>query len=284
MITNFLNFRKPKATNTNDYNFNLTQGCSLTNKVLVGSHHKTGTVWLDSIFREICTFHDLIYYSGSSEKLPEKFNVFFQDHSIFNLEEIDESFRGLHIIRDPRDVIISGCFYHQKSREKWLHKRRKNLGGSTYQEAINNHENLDDKILFEMENLGRKTISDILRWNYSNPLFYEIKYEELILDHDLKLFHDIFLFLGFPGSVIPSLLAIAHRNSLFGGLKKQGKHIRSGKTKQWEIFLKKTHRSRFLEIFGDALIRLGYEKDNKWAEQDAAIQGHRETFTQDCLK
>jgi hypothetical protein len=116
-----------------------------------------------------------------------------------------------------------------------------------------------------MENAGKRTIDDMLNWNYANPSFYEAKYESLIEDVDLTLFHGMFTFLRFPGSVVPSLLAIAYENSLFSGQREESVHIRSGQSSQWKAYFKPSHKDRFLQLFGDALIRLGYEKDHRWA-------------------
>jgi len=238
--------------------------CELPAKILIGTHHKTGTVWLKSVFLSICRYYSLKFYEGKQDKLPKNFDVFLQDHSKFDLSKL-KPFRGVHIIRDPRDVIISGCFYHQKSKEYWLHQPRKNFQGLTYQQKINSYESLDDKILFEMENIGRQNISDILSWSYECPSFYEIKYEDLINDADLMIFHQMFSFLGFPGSSIPTLLTAAYEKSLFSGQYRKSVHIRSGKTSQWKKHFKSVHKDRFVDLFGDALIKLGYEKNNDWA-------------------
>lgn len=238
--------------------------CRLPNKILIGTHHKTGTVWLSSIFHDICRYHSLTLYEGRQENLPAQYDVFMQDHSFIDLASIGAPYRGMHIIRDPRDVIISGCFYHQASCETWLHQARKDLQGLTYQEKINSYRNIDDQILFEMEHSGRENIGDMLRWDYNRSSFFEIKYEELIADTDLMLFHKLFIFLGFPGSAIPGLLAIAYNKSLFSGLHGKSVHIRSGKANQWKKYFKPIHKQRFIELFGDVLIRLDYEKDNNW--------------------
>ena len=238
----------------------------LENKVLVGTHHKTGTVWMKNIFNQSCSKLKLKFFNGQSDEVPLDFNVFFQEHSKFNFEKIDAEYKGLHIIRDPRDIIISGCFYHQKSHEKWLHVPQDELGGLTYQEKINSYDSLDEKILFEMENSSAYTIKLIDNWNYSNPAFIEIKYEDLIVDVDLFLFHKIFTFLGFSGEVIPELLRIAYDNSIFSGNLRKSVHVRSAQQKQWEKYFTPQHKAKFLELYGGVLIKLGYEENNDWAE------------------
>lgn len=251
-------------TNDIDLAFGLKMECKLPNKILIGTHHKTGNVWLRSIFQDICRYHYLNFYAGKQDSLPTQFDVFLQNHSVFDFDSIGVPFRGIHIIRDPRDVIISGCFYHQKSNEKWLHRPLSNLQGLTYQQKINSYKNIDDQILFEMENAGRSTICDMMNWDYTRSSFYEVKYEDLIEDLDLILFHKMFSFLGFPGLMIPRLLTVAYNRSLFSGRQEKSVHIRSGKTNQWKGYFKPSHKDRFLELFGDGLQRLGYEKDNNW--------------------
>ena len=135
----------------------------------------------------------------------------------------------------------------------------------TYQEKICSLPTVEDKITFEMENAGFRGISEMTSWDYTNESFIEVKYEDLIEDTDLTMFHRIFSFLGVEGHAIPAALQIAWDNSLFSGKLQNSVHIRSGKSKQWEKHFTPEHKSRFVELFGDALIHLGYEDNNDWA-------------------
>lgn len=241
-------------------------GKNLNHRVLVATHHKTGTKWMATIFKKISSKLGLRYYYGRQENLPEGVDIFFQDHSMFDFDRFHDSYRGLHLIRDPRDRIISGCFYHQKSDETWLKVKHKEFGGVSYQEKINGYESLDDRIFFEMEHSGKWTIQEMLAWDYGNPAFMEVKYEDLIGDGDLLLFHQIFTFLGFPGKHIPEILKISYDNSLFSGKLSRSVHLRSGKVRQWEKYFTPEHKTRFMELFKDALIKLGYETGDEWAD------------------
>ena len=145
-----------------------------------------------------------------------------------------------------------------------MHVKRKKFGDITYQEKINSYESFDDQLFFEMENAGARGIEEMVSWDYNNSSMFEAKYEDLIIDEELKLFHNIFTFLGFPGFCIPKILEIAHNNSLFSGQLKNSVHIRSGKSKQWEKYFTANHKQRFIDLFGDALIKLGYESDDDW--------------------
>lgn len=239
---------------------------ALPHQILVGSHHKTGTVWMRKVFSCICERLDLVFFAGEQENLPVDFDIFMQNHSRFNTREFSDSVRGMHIIRDPRDRIVSGMYYHQKSEESWLHQPMEELGGATYQEKISSFDTIEEQLMFEMEHSGRWGIEEMLDWDYSDVRFMNVKYEELIVDRDLQLFHNIFSFLGFPGSAIPICLDCAYRNSLFSGNIEKSVHVRSGKSSQWKSHFTSDHKQRFVELFGDALITLGYEEDNHWVE------------------
>lgn len=165
------------------------------------------------------------------------FDIFFQDKSYFDFQNLS-NYKGLHIIRDPRDIIVSGCFYHQKSPEKWLHIKKSKFGGLTYQDKLNSYSSFDDQLIFEMENSSRKTIQDIKNWNYNNLRFIEIKYEDLIQDIDLNLFRSIVQFLGFHEKIMSRLLKTVYNDSLFSGFISNIKHIRSGKKSSGEDILK----------------------------------------------
>ena len=236
-------------------------------KILIGTHHKTGTAWMSSIFERIADEYKLQFFTNNFEKhLKDKqWNILLNDHSQFNLSLYNKFlYKGIHIIRDPRDIIVSGTFYHCKSKEKWLHKKKREYNGLTYQEKINSYSLIDDKMMFEMENSAIENLNHIANWNYDNNNFLEVKYEHLIADIDLILFHKIYTFLGFTGKEITQCLDISYQNSMFSGEVKKSVHVRSGKSKQWKLYFKPRHKKRFLELYGDLLINLGYELNNDW--------------------
>ncbi len=238
---------------------------SFDHEILIGTHHKTGTVWLKKIFQRACGDFGLRFFSGQQGHRPYDLDVYFHGHSKFDLESLGKPYRGIHVIRDPRDRIVSGCFYHQKSDEPWLHEEKAEFGGSTYQQKINSFSSVEDKLLFEMENSGSNGIREMLEWNYKNHDFMEVKYEDLIRDYDLSQFHRIFSFLHVPGSAIPRFLEIAYDNSLFSGNVSKSMHVRSGTTAQWKQYFSPKLKSRFSELFPNALAALGYEPDDSWA-------------------
>lgn len=231
---------------------------------LVGTHHKTGTVWMRDVFRQICEHRGTLFFSGRQRDAPAACAVIFEDHSKFDLAALAVPFRGLHMIRDPRDVITSGAFYHRHAAEKWLHRRQWRFGLKSYRTAINACPTEEKALLFEMENAAGRTIRAMLDWDYTNPCFFEVRYEDLIQDETLEIFRRIFIFLGYEEAELPSLLEIVRQNSLFSGCRNPH-HVRSGKVAQWKEHFTPALRARFVELFGDALERLGYEAEgSKW--------------------
>jgi hypothetical protein len=236
--------------------------------ILIGAHHKTGSEWMKAIFWKLSMLYGYIFCANTpGATIPDHFCILFDNHSRFDLASLDKRpYRGLHLIRDPRDVIISGCYYHQKSGEPWLHVKREEYGGMTYQEKLLSFSSMRDRLLFEMEGAAARTITDMYHWNYQNPSFFEVKYEDLIVDYDLLLFHQIFSFLGFGGELIPKTLDLAWKNSLFSNRLAPNLHRRSGQPSQWRQHFEPCHKQRFDELFDDVLVKLGYERDNTWAD------------------
>jgi hypothetical protein len=260
-----------------------TRGDSLSHLIVVGCHHKCGTNWMSSIFRELAGRMCVPFLEGDQPRPLDAAGVFFQDKSRFDFRGLPEGFRGVHMIRDPRDVVISACFYHQTSGEAWLHIKRRRFGGLTYQEKLNSYPSIDDRLFFEMEHSSLITIREIWGWNYANPDFLELRYEDLVVDTELKLFERLFEFLRLPRGMSGQALDIARRNSLFSGGVSDTAHIRSGQPRQWPGFFKAQHSERFLQLFGKCLIDLGYEADHQWAGADVTDPGHAEALQHDVF-
>ena len=175
--------------------------------ILVGTHHKTGTVWMSNVFREISyrltvpylDVNDLGVAWRESEKrhgLLQDFIsraqgkvIIFDGSSQFpNLSLIEPDFtlhfRGVRMIRDPRDVAISAASYHARASEPWLHVPREKFGGLTYQQKNRSFSTLKEKILFELDNSHRRMVRQMVSFN-DQGVFCDAKYEDLIDDTSL---------------------------------------------------------------------------------------------------
>jgi Sulfotransferase domain len=240
--------------------------------IVVCTHHKTGSVWMANIFRAIKRQEKLHLHAKAQVDLPPETDIFLQDHSKVDLKALQTRFpkrgvRAVHVIRDPRDVVISGCFYHVKTVEKWANNPKKDYGGKSYKQAINSLATDHEKLLFEMDHAAGKTIREMLAWDYTQKdLSFEARYEDLIADREMKLFRPMMGFLGFEGERLDMALKFVAELSLFGGAagSDPADHIRSGESRQWVNVFTPELKAAFTERFPGALQRLGYEAGDSW--------------------
>lgn len=200
--------------------------------------------------------------------------IVYDDHSKFsNCQWLldDSRSRILHIIRDPRDVLISAMNYHRSASEKWLHEPRKIFGGLTYQQKLNAFPDDRARYLFEMQKSSMRAIRGMQNWNYARENSLECKYENLMADAGTNLTREIFVHLGFEPDEIEPCRTIFWQNSLFGDLQgSRTEHIRSGQARQWRNVFDDFLARAFIERFPDVLVQLGYEPDDVWVERCGA--------------
>lgn len=233
--------------------------------IVHGAHHKAGTVWFHRVLSAVAEEYGLRLFSGEQQNLPPGTDVFFQDHSRIVREGLPP-YRGSHLIRDPRDMVVSGYFYHLWTSETWVHVPRPDLGGLSYQEYLRSFDEVRG-LHAEIDRTIRDINRSLLAWDFSDPRFLEIRYEEFLADPDLG-FETLFSHYGFNPVAVERGVAIARQFSLDRMAAKKGSqgrsHVRSGRPGEWREVFTDDHRSHFKEASGDLLIRLGYESDNSW--------------------
>lgn len=242
----------------------------------IGTYHKTGTVWMARVFKNIAKALDLPFIRIGREEhasVPEPGTtpIYFQTHSQFSASMLNWDVSGLRLVRDPRDVIISGAHYHCKSTEAWLHRPLERLGDRTYAETINRFDSNKEKYLFELENIGGLTARRMANSNGNEQLhcfieqnFLTVKYEDLIDDRDLITFRTICAYLDLPFEESSKHFVA---RSLFGGAQANKVHVRSGKGEQWRQEFDRELAEAFAAEHQGTLEILGYEKDDSWVKE-----------------
>jgi hypothetical protein len=202
------------------------------------------------------------YLSGNAN--PELASIYFGHDGVVPPNIPAVLFRGLHLIRDPRDVILSGVSYHAHSDESWLHQPQPQFGGRSYQQQLNSLDEIG-RFRMELERSAATSIDEMRTWNYQDDRFFELKYEGLFEDEDDKLARAALTFLSFDERDMVSALGAFHDHSLRGKLiPADHRHIRSGRPRQWRDQYRRIHGEMFLDQLGDCLLELGYERDHSW--------------------
>jgi hypothetical protein len=235
------------------------------------SHHKVGTVWFSRILESMALHYGLrIGTVGARFPFEPGADIYQYLHSRnFNRARLEGTpFRGSHMIRDPRDVVVSAYHYHRWTDEAWVHRPREELGGRSYQEHLNAVD-LHEGLLAEIHRSLEITIVDMGRWDYDQDEFLELRYEDVIAD-EAAAFESLFEHWGLSDEAS----AIARQAVEDASFRKQAgrkvgeaadrSHLRSGEPGEWRTTFAPEHVALFKEVAGDVLVRLGYEPDDRW--------------------
>lgn len=253
------------------------------NLLLFCCHHKVGTTWFGKILSAISEEFGIPIIRQDQSKICNEPAIFFQNHSKVDLSVL-ANYRGAHIIRDPRDVVLSGYYYHLWTKEEWAVTPIKNLRGNidelwpllpvkkikdmSYQQYLNSLSR-EEGIIAEMNRAYNTDLRDIAQWDYTNKNFFEFKYETII-ENEEEIFRLLFLHYGFNDDAIEKSVEIATR---FSFNKRSGRsigevnnksHLRSGKLQQWKEEFNADHKKYFKKLHGEDLVKLGYEQDMNW--------------------
>lgn len=257
--------------------------------ICIGTHHKTGTLWMRKVWKAIAADQNIPFFQIVRAKrladVPKEGPVIMVNwHSNFPQELMDDpAARFLHIIRDPRDILLSGMRYHLIAglgNEKFLRIPREELGGVNYQTHLKNLPDDLSRLRFEMVNKHHDTMQEMLGWNYKHPNSIEINYEDLIEDQDCALFRKSLEKIAPEGLDIDRAVKTFWDLSLFGGLADPSKrvaktaaHVTHGQPAQWVKHLPREIAEEYVTLYGKELKTLKYETSLKWVEAcDSAAQ------------
>ena len=205
-------------------------------------------------------------------------------------------YRGFHVIRDPRDVLISGYFSHRYS-----HKIEEEWGPrlAEHRRRLEAQPSIEDGLLLELDYASRY-LTNIAGWRYDDPNVYETRFEVLTTAPWTVYLAD-FQFLGLttPRWGLPTLASMAVAATLYklfsrpirqrtclpqpllrrilaqhafdrrAGGRARGQedvrhHYRKGVAGDWRNYFTPRVTAEFKARYGDLLIRLGYESAQDW--------------------
>ncbi len=256
--------------------------------IFIATHHKSGTVWMMTTFIRIAKANgsEFIHLNeGESgwnlrEDKAEFFEskrsqvedesdcpgIFFDFHGdIPDLTRCkhERGARGLHIVRDPRDLLISAARFHLVADESWLHEPVIEFGGMTYQQKLGSYDAFEDRIKFEIDHSMGRVIRQMNNFD-DQGVFERVHYEDLIVDVDMVLFHRLMVHLGLSGKELLNGLGAFWESSIFGDrsehdLESTRNHIFNSRPKQWQTMLSGGAIDLIQGAFEKEIVGSGYE-------------------------
>lgn len=261
-------------------------------------HHKCGSMWLSNILFDVSALmgyrplqNQINMIKNPKDEINwDSIDFYICTNSVYEKVKQVPNVRGFHVIRDPRDVIVSGYYSHLYSHEilDWyeLEEYRSRL------EKVDK----DEGLMMEIDFTGY-FLNHMNTWNYEDPDFMEVKFEDLTQDPSAK-FREIFQFLGIYDdqkgfntvntlreysnrvlrkttegkrignkinqAAIDSIVKKRSFKKMSGGRTKSEEdvksHYRKGTPGDWKNHLKPHHLEYFHSKFPGLVKKLGYEE------------------------
>lgn len=240
--------------------------------LLHACYHKVGTVWFGRILREVAAEFGMSFRSGDNYDVIHRFetqgdaDVFFDSGSHIDCATLPFRYKASHMIRDPRDIVVSGYFYHRWTDEQWANLPRAEYRGRTYRQYLNSVPK-EEGIAAEIRR-NSFWIPHMCRWDYTNSNVFEIRYEDIVQNEGL-VFRRLFQHYEFRDECVDTALAIVRKYS-FANMRAKGDageatHLRSGQAGEWRQHFSEQHIALFKGLYPGSLAKLGYEKDDTWS-------------------
>lgn len=226
----------------------------------VATHHKVMTTYFTAVLRPLAFALKLPYQKVHSELPGADARLVLSMHGKLDLAALG-TYRGVHIMRDPRDMIVSGYHYHKWTHEEWVHRPDEN--GVSYQQKLNRADK-HDGLFMEIDHFIFFYRPTLQLWDMGDPDILEVAYEALMGPDRDQMYHAIFAHMGFDGAVLElavDLMRLFEAKSRTGrkaGAVSTGSHLRSGASGQWQAELEPAHIDYIEQELGPVLRKFGY--------------------------
>lgn len=239
------------------------------------SHHKCGTRWISQVLdgmrakaglkRALSTGADTFQGDIVAARQRSKFDLWYYINADYQFVRTVPDLAGFHVVRDPRDMIVSGYFSHAYSHSDATFPRLRHY--RPYLLSLDKEAGL----LAEIEFSGIY-LYHLKSWNYDDPRILECRFEDIIADPVpwFGRFRDI---LDLSDRVTrPDIEQLCEDTSfcaLSGGRRpgetNEHHHYRNGVPGDWRRHFTPRVTEEFKKWYAPLLVKLGYERDDNWA-------------------
>lgn len=89
-------------------------------QILVFTYHKSGTTLFDRVMRRVAEQFGLrlMQQYGMAYDIDTAADIVLLPHSLLGFR-LARAYRGIRLLRDPRDIWVSGYLYHRRTQEHW---------------------------------------------------------------------------------------------------------------------------------------------------------------------
>lgn len=228
-------------------------------RLFVGTHHKSMTTYFSAVLRLLAFGAGKRFSEINFEDPPSRAEIMLSNHSAFDVTAFGPC-KGAHVMRDPRDMIVSGYHYHKWTHEAWVH--RTDSDGRSYQDKLNSVDKTTG-LFMEIDHFIFLYRDLLEKWDTENPDVIEVPYEALMSEDRDDLYHKIFAHMGLTGDALALAIDLMR---LFEAKSRTGKsgdnqkfaHIRSGASQQWRKELEPAHIAYVDRELGTVLEKFGY--------------------------
>jgi hypothetical protein len=258
-------------------------------QAFIFSYHKSGTSLFAHVMDRVAAACGLtigVHY-GKVWAVDPRLDIVRLPHSLLGIT-LERPFRAIRVVRDPRDIWLSGYLYHRHCREGWCintdfdptppiqvprvdyafqHKTERwkrryleRLGGRSYQQNLLQRDR-EAGLAFELEGYTACTLEAMGRWNLVGPGIVTIRLEELLADYNAGM-AGVFRHLGFSEAACATAVRLAQAEDISrmdATTLAARPQIHSRTLSKWRDMLLPTQIAQFERQYGGLITALGYQ-------------------------
>ncbi len=241
----------------------------MTKTLVHFSYHKCLTVYFLRVAS--ATFNRFALGKAGYKNFNHEYDEFYAQHRAYRLASVSSCFadldqlgddvRATHFVRDPRDLIVSGYFYHKRGAETWTKEEATSAkviarrGPHSLYDYLNAVD-LETGLLEEMH-LMQGSFDVMTSWaKAADPRVLALRYEDIIGD-EVASFDRIARHYGLGPLDRAKMLFFARRYS--AKRTKPLSHIRDPRPSQWREHFTDRIENAFNDQFAELLKLYGYE-------------------------